>query len=71
MMKKSTAYLDYSLEVTCPHCGKEIDLVKYEDDAGDNDISKRIFSDNWDALIGWGIECPHCNNDFLLSHVEY
>ena len=65
------AFLDWQLEVECPHCKQEVDLVQYEADIGDNSISGRIFNNQWDDLKGWMIECPHCHNDFLLDSVEY
>lgn len=70
-MKKAIAFLDWSLDVDCPHCEKIVDLVKLEGDAGDNSFSHRIFTNNWDDLKDWDIECPHCLNDFKLDHVEY
>ena len=65
------AFLDWQLEVECPHCKQEVDLVQYEADIGDNSISGRIFNNQWDDLKGLMIECPHCHNDFLLDRVEY
>lgn len=69
-MKQATAFLDYQLDVDCPHCNKTVDLVEHELN-GDRGISHCIFTNNWDALKGWDIECPHCNNDFQLEKVEY
>ena len=28
------AFIDYSLDIECPHCEKEIDLVDYESNSG-------------------------------------
>jgi len=67
----NTAFLDWSLDVECPHCKEEVDLVKYESDSGDNDIALRIFGNRWDDLAGYDIECPHCHNDFQIDKVEY
>ena len=65
------AFIDWSLDVECPHCEKEVDLVLYDSDSGDNSIAGLIFTNQWDELKGWMIECPYCHNDFHLSRVEY
>ena len=65
------AFLDWSLDIDCPHCKETVDLVQYESDTGDNSIARRIFTSQWDALTGWDIECPHCRNDFKIDKVEY
>ncbi len=65
------AFLDWSLDVECPHCKEEVDLVQYDADHGDNDFSTRIFNNRWDELRGWMVECPNCHNDFLIDRVEY
>lgn len=65
------AFLDWSLDIDCPHCGKEVDLVQYEADTGDYDIAKLVFTNRWDALEGWTVECPHCERDFNIDKVEY
>lgn len=70
-MKQSVAYLGYSIDCDCPHCGENVDVVKCESDAGDNSISSRVFTNNWDALEGWPIECPHCNTEFEIERLEY
>jgi len=70
-MKTAIAFLDWSLDVDCPHCGENVDLVRLERDGGDNSIATRIFTNNWDALKGWDVECPNCKHDFTLDHVEY
>lgn len=68
---KAIAFLDWSLDVECPHCKLDVDLVDYEANHGDNDIANLIFSNRWDKLIGYDIECPHCHTDFKLDKVEY
>ena len=65
------AFLGYQLDIECPHCEKEVDLVEYECNSGDNSISGRIFTNRWDDIKGMVIECPHCNNDFTIDKVEY
>lgn len=68
---KPTAFLDWSLDTECPHCGREVDLVKYDSDHGDSSIAKMIFTNRWDALADWEIECQHCQKEFKLDGVEY
>lgn len=67
----TTAYLDWSLDIECPHCKEDVDLVKYESDSGDNSIAGLIFTNRWSELEGWDVECPHCHNDFKIEKVEY
>jgi phage FluMu protein Com len=70
-VKQAIAYLEYEINVDCPHCKEEVDLVKLESDAGNNSISARVFTNRWDDLIGWFIECPHCKSDFELERLDY
>ena len=65
------AFVDWSLDIDCPHCKKEVDLVQYESDIGDYAIAQMIFTSKWDDLKGFDIECPHCHNDFTIDKVEY
>ena len=67
----NTAFLDWSLDIECPHCKEKVDLVQYDGDSGDNYIASRIFGDRWGTLAGYDIECPHCHNDFQIDRVEY
>lgn len=65
------AYIDWSLDIECPHCEENVDLVQYESDTGDNSIAGRIFTNQWDKLNGMIIECPYCRKDFTIDKVEY
>ena len=67
----NVAYLDYQLDIECPHCNHETDLVQYEADIGDNSIAGKIFTNRWDDIKGTIIECPNCNNEFQIDKVEY
>lgn len=69
--KNATAFLDWSLEVDCPHCDETVDLVELESDSGDYDIANRIFTSKWGELAGWDVKCPHCKHDFKLEKVHY
>lgn len=70
-MKTATAFLDYQIDVDCPHCNESVDLVRLESDAGDNTISGNVFQNRWHLLKGYLVECPHCKNDFELAGLEY
>ena len=67
---KPIALLDWSLNVDCPSCKEEIDLVEY-DSADDYHIAQKIFSNAWSKLEGFEITCPHCQHEFELGKVEY
>lgn len=70
-MKQAMAYIEFELNVDCPYCDKEVDLVEVQSDGGDNSINARVFMNKWDELKGWPIECPHCHMDFELAGLEY
>ena len=65
------AFLDWSLEVECPHCKEETDLVKYESEQGDYIIAEAVFNNRWDDVAGYEVICPKCQHDFELSGIEY
>lgn len=65
------AFIDYSLDIECPQCKQEIDLVEYESNSGENFLSCQIFTSKWDDISGYLVECPHCHNDFQIDKVEY
>ena len=65
------AFVDWSLDIECPHCEKEIDLVDYESNSEDNYLSVKIFTNKWDEISGFLVECPHCHHDFQIDKVEY
>lgn len=71
MKKKAIAFLEYSINVDCPHCEEDIDLVDMESNSGDHDISNLVFRGAWDSLINWDIDCPHCKQAFQLEKLEY
>lgn len=71
MLKRATAFLDYSIDTTCPHCNKDIDIVEMESNSGDHEISNKVFNNQWSSLEGWTVTCPHCDLDFELEKLEY
>jgi len=62
------AQLSWSLDARCPHCGRYIDLKNCGDG---EDFARAIFNNNWGALKGVEVACPHCKKDFLIGEVEY
>lgn len=67
---KPTATLTWNLYVDCPQCGKSNDLAGGHHDT-DHGIAKRIFTNAWDKLDGWEVECEHCGHEFQIERVEY
>lgn len=65
------AFVDWSLDIDCPHCKESVDLVEYEGNCGETTFANAIFSNRWDDLIGFDIECPHYKRDFQIDKVEY
>ncbi|HQY77381.1 MAG TPA: hypothetical protein PLT54_11630 [Rhodoferax sp.] len=70
MTATSTARLDWSLRVYCPECGESNDLSESHHDT-EFDIAKRIFTNAWEKLEGWEVECEHCEHEFTIEKVEY
>lgn len=68
-MRKETAYLQYTVDIECPHCEMVFDLVEHNDD--DGVISTPIFNNEWDDLKGLEVVCDHCSKEFILEKVEY
>ena len=67
---KAVATLSWSLDVECPHCKEECDLVEY-DSTHDYCIANKVFNNKWDDVAGSEITCPHCKQEFELEKVEY
>jgi phage terminase large subunit GpA-like protein len=65
-----TARLDWSLYVTCPKCDESNDLNSGDHDC-ENQIARRIFTNEWDKLKDWEVTCEHCGHEFKLAGVEY
>ena len=66
---KVTAYLTYSVNVTCPECKKEFDLIENND--VDGAISVPLFNNKWGDVYGVDVECDHCEHEFELDSMEY
>lgn len=69
--KTADVQLIYSLDVFCPYCQEEIDLVDVE---SDSEYSKPMFEGKWDQGIkGETEQCPNpdCEKYFVLGNLEY
>jgi len=69
-LKKAVASLDWSLSIECPCCHADFDLSNYDSEY-DYTLSKAIFNDNWDDLIGEVVDCPYCGEQFEMEDVNY
>lgn len=65
-MIKVEAFLTAQLEVICPHCQHEYDLLNID---GYEDYATPIFNNDWDELKEMEIECPKCEKEFQISEV--
>ena len=62
------ANFNWSLDVHCPKCDREIDLTDQDDDGY---FSGHLFNNAWSELEGATVYCEDCDDEFLLSGVEY
>lgn len=68
MMKETSAYLQYEIEVKCPHCEKCFDLIDTHNDV--SVITDAIFNNKWDGLKGFIAVCDYCDEEFKIKSVE-
>ena len=69
-MSDPVASLDWSLHVSCPKCNHENNIAKSEHDT-ESRIAHYIFSNDWDKLNGWEVQCEQCQHEFKIEKVEY
>lgn len=62
------AYVDWSLDVECPNCKENVELSKQDDE---NSIARKLFSNQWDKIVGWEATCPYCKHEFIVDKVDY
>ena len=67
-MLKASMIIYYRYMARCPYCKELIELTNNNDD--DAYLSKSVFSNKWDELIGKKVECDDCGKDFLIESVE-
>ncbi len=65
---KATVRFNYVMNITCPYCGHEFDLVDFNDDGL---YSEPIFSNKWDDLKDESVDCPNCDKEFYIEGVVY
>jgi len=70
MNEKVRATLSWHLNTVCPHCKEDIDLADPEYDA-EGFVPRCIFSNAWDTLKDFEVECRKCGEVFHISGVEY
>ena len=70
MDNKAMAILSWQLNTVCPHCNEDINLADPEYDA-DGFVPRCIFSNAWDTLKDFEVECRVCGKAFYISEVEY
>ncbi len=66
----TAAQLEWSLMLSCPKCEEDINLADGDHDL-DCFIAGKIFTNQWDDLRGFDIECQKCGHEFRLESVEY
>ncbi|CAM0047791.1 hypothetical protein VPHK394_0067 [Vibrio phage K394] len=72
---KVIAQVDYSVNITCPHCDRSIDLISDDNCNYDDDsvVSRQFFTNSRDGWEDIGLEftCHHCDGEFELDSLEY
>ena len=68
-MEKSVARISFWLYIDCPHCGESMDLL--DDHNHEGEMTTPIFSNKWEELEGYKIECDHCGKEFQIEEIEY
>lgn len=67
---EGTATLSWHLFLDC-NCGETLDLSDEDHDIhNDYLVSKAIFYNKWDDLIGEEFICPKCGNPVIIEKVE-
>ena len=62
------AQFRYSLDVKCPKCKDDIDLLDQDEDGC---FTTPIFTNQWDELEGEMVICPICDHEFTIDGVDY
>ncbi|OJW70122.1 MAG: hypothetical protein BGO59_25960 [Spirosoma sp. 48-14] len=66
-MLKSDAYWSITLDVVCPHCKADIDLID------DDSVEKEDLPQPGQYIpdLNLEVECPKCNSTFLVHNTFY
>ena len=70
MSEKTPATLTWHLFVDCPHCDELIDLAGPDYD-GEGYVPRCLFSNAWDKLDDYEVECNKCGEEFLVLEVRH
>lgn len=65
------ARLSATLDVECPYCENEFDIIHEEANNGDYIAVKVVFSSDWDDIKGHTVYCPKCQKEFTLDGLEW
>ena len=57
--------------VDCPHCAETFDAMDIDDDDASlaevvTDGKSKVWSD-----MSYGLNCPHCHGDILITQLEW
>ena len=69
-VKRVHCNLTASLDVVCPSCKEEWDLL--ENDGPDNDyLYADIVFNSWEKMENTEVTCPFCGYAFEISHIVW
>ena len=63
-MPEPTAYWSVSLDVECPDCHKDVDLLEYADFWDGRKLKVCEHRENVDVV------CPKCNHEFTVTTIH-
>lgn len=69
-MKKVKGSLYFTVDVECPECGHDFDIMNSEEQNDDACITKPLFNNDWDNCRDKTV-CPKCDCEFEMVGVEY
>lgn len=70
-VKKAVAKLRASLDITCPHCSHDFDLIDSSINNTEGEISIYIFNNRWNELNKMTVICEKCDKEFEIEEVEW
>lgn len=72
-MKKTNAELRLSIDVECPHCESDINLLEHNSMTDDGYIYNMALGDSHWGCKGFNenFNCPDCGNEFIIEDINY
>lgn len=72
-MKKANASLRISIDIECPHCESDINLLDHSQMTDDGHIFNYALTDEQWGCKGFNesFECPECEKEFLIEDIDY